>query len=302
MKASTPSIIMIAWSRLIITAGKKQAHKLKPRAAYSACRCDQLLGSAQRGVYLEGSVSAAGWLLFMIFCGAGLVALPLDMIREFLGRPKVTIPKSEYMTRAKALGNKAKGIMVLPPLLHTSCACHMLPAQALSLWLSGAHELAGTSLLTSDCVQPGGTVLTGYSNHGAFWLTSRHAGLQCALLTTPDAGDFLGVLFFSSALCCLKNQVKSEHECTSPSTERCSCCGLHSGFSCISSNSKVLAVKCVKTKRRGLLAKRDPPEGTANLCACLHRAAISEATAEVHMPARHACAQCAVHKLHVQPR
>ena len=59
-------------------------------------------------------MSAAGWLLFMIFCGAGLVALPLDMIREFLGRPKVTIPKSEYMTRAKALGNKAKGIMVLP--------------------------------------------------------------------------------------------------------------------------------------------------------------------------------------------
>ncbi|KAL3139538.1 hypothetical protein ABBQ38_003861 [Trebouxia sp. C0009 RCD-2024] len=47
----------------------------------------------------------------MIFCGAGLVALPMDMIREFLGRPKTTIPKSEYMTRAKAMGNKAKGIM-----------------------------------------------------------------------------------------------------------------------------------------------------------------------------------------------
>ena len=57
----------------------------------------------------------------MIFCGAGLVALPLDMIREFLGRPKTTIPKSEYMTRAKALGNKAKGIMVLPLLPDTMC-------------------------------------------------------------------------------------------------------------------------------------------------------------------------------------
>ena len=55
---------------------------------------------------------AAGWLLFMVFCGAGLVALPLDMIREFLGRPRACITKSEYMTRAKALGNKAKGIMV----------------------------------------------------------------------------------------------------------------------------------------------------------------------------------------------
>ncbi len=60
---------------------------------------------------------SVGWLLFMVFCGAGLVALPLDMIREFLGRPKACITKSEYMTRAKALGNKAKGIMVLPPTL-----------------------------------------------------------------------------------------------------------------------------------------------------------------------------------------
>ena len=64
----------------------------------------------------HGYVSVTvGWLLFMVFCGAGLVALPLDMIREFLGRPKACITKSEYMTRAKALGNKAKGIMVLPP-------------------------------------------------------------------------------------------------------------------------------------------------------------------------------------------
>lgn len=77
---------------------------------------------------VEGSVSAAGWLLFMIFCGAGLVALPLDMIREFLGRPKVTIPKSEYMTRAKALGNKAKGIMVLPPCFTPAVSAPMLPA------------------------------------------------------------------------------------------------------------------------------------------------------------------------------
>lgn len=65
----------------------------------------------------------------MVFCGAGLVALPLDMIREFLGRPKATIPKSEYMTRAKALGNKAKGIMVLPLLFAPLCrVSQMTPA------------------------------------------------------------------------------------------------------------------------------------------------------------------------------
>ncbi|DBB07652.1 TPA: hypothetical protein ACH3X3_009085 [Trebouxia sp. C0006] len=62
-------------------------------------------------VYIIAVVTTIGWLLFMVFCGAGLVALPLDMIREFLGRPRACITKSEYMTRAKALGNKAKGIM-----------------------------------------------------------------------------------------------------------------------------------------------------------------------------------------------
>ena len=75
----------------------------------------------------------------MIFCGAGLVALPFDMIREFLGRPKVTIPKSEYMTRAKALGNKAKGIMVLPPTPHQLC---LGPCWLLSLRDCGIQTLA----------------------------------------------------------------------------------------------------------------------------------------------------------------
>ena len=91
----------------------------------------------------RGHVMAAGWLLFMVFCGAGLVALPLDMIREFLGRPKSTITKSEYMTRAKALGNKAKRIVVSPPITTTckqeaSCsACKgffFCPAKSPSPW------------------------------------------------------------------------------------------------------------------------------------------------------------------------
>ena len=69
---------------------------------------------------------AAGWLLFMVFCGAGLVALPLDMIREFLGRPKSTITKSEYMTRAKALGNKAKRIVVSPHHNHSQAGNKLL--------------------------------------------------------------------------------------------------------------------------------------------------------------------------------
>ena len=54
----------------------------------------------------------AGWLLFMVFAGVGLVALPLDCIREFLGRPKSTISKSEYIKRAKGLGQRANSIKV----------------------------------------------------------------------------------------------------------------------------------------------------------------------------------------------
>ena len=49
----------------------------------------------------------------MVFAGVGLVALPLDMIREFWGRPKATIPKSEYVKRARGLGVRANGIKVL---------------------------------------------------------------------------------------------------------------------------------------------------------------------------------------------
>lgn len=63
-------------------------------------------------VYVIALCTTAGWLLFMIFCGVGLVALPLDLIREFLGRPRSTITKTEYLTRAKGLGMRAKDIMV----------------------------------------------------------------------------------------------------------------------------------------------------------------------------------------------
>ena len=62
-------------------------------------------------VYVIALVTTAGWLLFMIFAGIGLVALPLDLIREFLGRPRSTISKTEYLAKAKGLGQRAKNIM-----------------------------------------------------------------------------------------------------------------------------------------------------------------------------------------------
>ena len=58
------------------------------------------------------SLSCAGWLLFMVFAGVGTVALPLDLFREFMGRPRSTITHSEYIKRARSLSMRAKGIKV----------------------------------------------------------------------------------------------------------------------------------------------------------------------------------------------
>ena len=54
--------------------------------------------------------STVGWLLFMVFGAIGLVALPLDWIRQFIGRPTKTITKSEYIARARDIARRAKDI------------------------------------------------------------------------------------------------------------------------------------------------------------------------------------------------
>lgn len=54
--------------------------------------------------------STLGWLFFMVFGAIGLVALPLDWIRQFIGRPTKTITKSEYITRARDIARRAKDI------------------------------------------------------------------------------------------------------------------------------------------------------------------------------------------------
>ncbi len=54
----------------------------------------------------------AGWFLFLVFAGVGLVALPMDLVREWWGRPRSTIAKSEYLTRAMDMARKAKSVKV----------------------------------------------------------------------------------------------------------------------------------------------------------------------------------------------
>ena len=49
----------------------------------------------------------------MVFAGVGFVSLPMDLIREFVCRPRSTIPRSEYINRAMILSVRAVQIKVL---------------------------------------------------------------------------------------------------------------------------------------------------------------------------------------------
>ena len=42
-----------------------------------------------------------GLLVFMVFAGIGLSALPMEWIRQFLFRPKAVIPRSDYIRHAR---------------------------------------------------------------------------------------------------------------------------------------------------------------------------------------------------------
>ena len=57
--------------------------------------------------YAVALVGTAGWALFLLFAGIGLVSLPADLVRAWAGRPRATIPRSEYARRAAALGARA---------------------------------------------------------------------------------------------------------------------------------------------------------------------------------------------------
>ncbi|KAK9833219.1 hypothetical protein WJX74_010732 [Apatococcus lobatus] len=86
---------------------------------YNGRLCDAINGSipvttwSQRVsfvIYVIAITATIGWLLFMAFAGIGLVAFPFDLVREFLGRPKSTITRSEYIKRAQGLGGRAKEV------------------------------------------------------------------------------------------------------------------------------------------------------------------------------------------------
>ena len=69
-----------------------------------------LLASAVQQAKTLTACCGAGWLLFMVFAGVGLVAFPVDCIKAFVGRPRSIISRSEFIKRAQGLGNRAKQI------------------------------------------------------------------------------------------------------------------------------------------------------------------------------------------------
>ncbi|KND02519.1 uncharacterized protein SPPG_02978 [Spizellomyces punctatus DAOM BR117] len=61
-------------------------------------------------VYIVAIVTFVGWILFSIFGGVGLIALPVDWVSQFLHRPK-PIKANEYQEKKKEIGQNAQLLM-----------------------------------------------------------------------------------------------------------------------------------------------------------------------------------------------
>ena len=61
-------------------------------------------------IYVVALMSVISWVLFIAFGGVGVSAIPIDLVKNFLGRPKTVIAKSEYM---KIAGKIAEATQVV---------------------------------------------------------------------------------------------------------------------------------------------------------------------------------------------
>jgi len=85
-------------------------------SGFAGALCDGKAGGAAKEswsvrtsfpVYVIAMGSILGWILFMVYAGVGMVALPLDLIKSYVGRPQKTIARSQYITLAKHVGQQA---------------------------------------------------------------------------------------------------------------------------------------------------------------------------------------------------
>ena len=52
----------------------------------------------------------AGWLMFMIFAGVGMTALPADLVQSWLFRPSATITRAQYIRECQGFYKRAKAM------------------------------------------------------------------------------------------------------------------------------------------------------------------------------------------------
>ena len=62
-------------------------------------------------VYVVALMSVVSWVLFIVFGGVGVTALPVDLIKAFLGRPRTVIPKSEYIRIAGKIAEHTQTVI-----------------------------------------------------------------------------------------------------------------------------------------------------------------------------------------------
>lgn len=62
-------------------------------------------------VYVIAIASIASWILFMVFAGVGMMAIPIDALKSFLNRPKKVMAKSEYIKVATQIAAHVQQVM-----------------------------------------------------------------------------------------------------------------------------------------------------------------------------------------------
>ncbi|EGC35822.1 hypothetical protein DICPUDRAFT_54958 [Dictyostelium purpureum] len=68
-------------------------------------------------LFIITMVAFFGWLLFIIFGGIGIVALPFDMIADFKNRPQ-RIPYDKYLERKKKIGDRSIELLEIGRTIH----------------------------------------------------------------------------------------------------------------------------------------------------------------------------------------
>jgi len=69
-------------------------------------------------VYVMALGAVAGWFLFIVFAGVGVVAMPVDLIKAFIYRPRSILPKSEFLKQAREISVRSKELEDRSKALH----------------------------------------------------------------------------------------------------------------------------------------------------------------------------------------